>query len=428
MFKILISLSLYLEKEDSFIYNLNRSNNDTAPPSPLSPNVSNFKAKIYAFKKIAMNIVSCIYPTSHSSSLSKVETDSSCSSFQSKSSVTANWPVRVYQVESNIQVLHKSNCVYSDEDIVCEPVPKTSPTPSATNVTNANALNNPSLVMPLPTKDLCGNNPSQKYLETIKTIKSNVAPPQIFNSSDYVYDHCESRLKAIVSEDNPECVLVSEIINRNTILSSPSNSNILEDLEIPMEPENRSTCIITSTDNESSGSLLNTTTTPRLLSNEMQKQISLILEANDVMNDIINKTTWEIREMEREWLSPEKMPKCKKLHKELYQLVDFIVETAKMTKDEEISVRIYPEDKEHIISVLDPVLRELTKCFVSMHLLHNLITEDIQYLKELVSGFPKDGLVIRDWVSDPSMDEELADMEQPNTAADIDVNVDELFV
>ncbi len=256
---------------------------------------------------------------------------------------------------------------------------------------------------------------------------SNVAPPQQFNTSDYVYDHCESRLKAIVFEDYPECASVEEICNRNTILSSPSNLTILEDLWIPLESENRSTCMITSTTSECSGPSSNTATTPRLLSNEMQKQISLILEANDVMNDIINKTTWEIREMEREWLSPETMPKCKKLHKELYQLVDFIVETAKMTKDEEISLRIYPEDKENIISVLDPVLREITKCFVSMHLLHNLIAEDIQYLKELVSGFPKGGLVIRDWVSDPSMDEELADIEQPNIAADIDVDVDELF-
>ncbi len=42
-------------------------------------------------------------------------------------SVALNEPVRVYQIESGIQILHKSNYVYPDEDIIGEPVPKMSP-------------------------------------------------------------------------------------------------------------------------------------------------------------------------------------------------------------------------------------------------------------------------------------------------------------
>lgn len=312
--------------------------------------------------------------------------------------------------------------------------------------------------------------PSQKFLQTIA---SNMAPPPKFTTNEFASDHSESKIKqtwdkreSSILQDNVARFILQnttgssnaivqnwiqkfpnnpndKIVSASSIIAtgcSSTNANMITTTEKTSDPEDPKKCNNNPQSEQGPPPEESASTSPpmnplppgKLLSESMTQEISLIKLLITSVHNAVARTTWSIREMERMWISPPdtmdiKSRTKKTPAKQLLKMIDFIVDTAKLTDNPEFASRLYPEDKHEIIAVLDPVFRELTNCFMAIYMLRNLVDVDISYLKQLVIGFPRGSLVIRDWVSDPSLDEELADMELSTANSDFDVDVNELF-
>ncbi|CAL8107011.1 unnamed protein product [Orchesella dallaii] len=162
------------------------------------------------------------------------------------------------------------------------------------------------------------------------------------------------------------------------------------------------------------------------LSKSMAQQISTLKVTIENIHETAQQTTYSIREVERSWLNPSQhiIPNSRR-QKELFQHLDFIVDTVVLLNKPSFASRLYKEDQYEIVAVLDPVFREVTTCYVTLCELHDRVMVDTKYLKQLVYGFPKGSLVIQDWVRDPIDDED--EVGQHQYASDLDVDVEELF-
>lgn len=408
----MIPMNVCLVKEDSNLCKISTSEKVNASLQ----DISKFKGKMRTIKKTAKSfIVSCLNSTDSEpeSSIAESAINSLTSSTSTDQGQPSSPPVRVYQMDKKIETLHQIDTVTEqDYKSICEC--ELSSLQVSTAGIDSNNINNKSDApspAPLP-EDVWVAKPSQKCLDMIS---SNMALPNKFSIRE---SHCKSHVN---DQDKADHVLAVT----DTMLNVSLNANALAD-DNEQNPddiieEHLPPSFTTDSKNGSNSDITASPSNGDILSGSMKQQMSLILNSTNAMQEVISHTTGVIRGMERKWVSPETMEFSKSSGREFFQLIDFIVETAKLTEDPAFAARLYPEDKHEIISVLDPVLRELTNFFMCLHTLHGLVAVDVHYLKQLISAFPKGSLR----VSDCSIDEELPKAKLSNDNNDVDM--DQLF-